>query len=113
MRIGRVNSRTPAGPFKLPAGPKDMICRAEKQLLAAHQPKWFPLDRDLVPVDVLYFRKTERSVLNGPWTMGLVDSCIRGSDLVIREVHVKYYNNSEDFAQFTDCSIHTLTCLPV
>jgi hypothetical protein len=126
MRIGRINARTPAGPFKLPSGPKDMICRVQEVyeqwynvfndslvpvLLAAHQPKWFTADKDLATGDVVYFRKGEGSAIKGPWTMGLVDSTTKGRDLVIRRVSVKYFNCGEEHPQYTDRAIRSLVRL--
>ena len=80
-------------------------------LLAAHQPKWFSADKDLVPGDVVYFRKTEGSAIKGPWIMGLVDSTTKGHALAIRKVCVKYFNAGEDFPQFTERAIRSLVKL--
>jgi hypothetical protein len=125
LRTGRINSRIPAGPFRLPSGPKDMISRVEElytswfrvfndtllpQLLAQQAPKWYNHDRDLTTGDVIYFRKVEGPI-KGPWTMGMVDTVLKGRDLLIREVRVRYHNADNATPQFTDRAVRSLVRL--
>ena len=125
MRIGRINSRNPIGPFKLPSGPKSMLDRVENcyklwfreyedtllmKYLLELQPKWYKSDRDTKLGDCVLFRKREGR-LDGPWQMGLVDDFIRSRDGIIRRVIIKYHNASEDCSRTTDRAIRSIVKL--
>ena len=56
-------------------------------MITAHQPKWFSASDNLKGGDVVYFRK-ETGVLAGPWTVGTIDTAIRGRDEHVREVDI-------------------------
>ena len=119
MRIGRINSRNPIGPFKLPSGPKSLLDRVQDcyklwfreyqdtllmKYLTELQPKWFKSDRDLKPGDVVYFRKREGK-LEGAWQMGIIDDVTRSSDKIIRRVDIRYHNSNEGASRTTDRSV--------
>ena len=125
LRTGRINARIPSGPFRLPSGPRDMISRVKElytswfrvlndtllpQLIAQTAPKWYNHDRDLTTGDVVYFRKVEGPI-KGPWTMGMVDSVLKGRDLLIREVRIRYHNADNNAPQFTDRAVRSLVRL--
>ena len=125
MRIGRINSRNPIGPFKLPSGPKSMMDRVEEcyklwfneyqdtiilKYLLDIQPKWFKNDRDLTIGDCVYFRKRDGK-LEGPWQLGLIVDVTRSMDKVIRRVEIRYQNAGEDFPRTTDRSVRTVVRL--
>ena len=125
LRVGRINNRTPQGPFRLPTGPKDMISRVEEiyeawfkvyndsllpQLISQTAPKWYNHDKDLAVGDVVYFRKTEGPIA-GPWTMGMVDNVLKGRDLLIREVRVRYHNADHSQPQYTERAVRSLVRL--
>ena len=125
LQVGRINNRIPSGPFRLPSGPKDMISRVEElyeswfrvyndsllpQLISQTAPKWYNHDRDSATGDVVYFRKTEGPI-KGPWTMGMVDSVLKGRDLLIREVRVRYHDADHATPQYTVRAVRTLVRL--
>ena len=125
MKLGRINSRIPIGPFTLPSGPRPMMEKVESaykiwyreyrdtlllKYLLDLQPKWFKSDKDTKVEDVVYFRKRE-GALDGPWTMGVVNEVTRSSDGVIRRVSIKYFNASESSPRFTDRSIRKIVKL--
>ena len=95
LLVGRINTRTSSGPFRLPTGPGNLMERVDKLykawfdvfndtllplMITAHQPKWYLASDNLKGGDVVYFRK-ETGVLFGPWTVGMIDTAIRGRDL--------------------------------
>ena len=107
LRLGRISNRIPAGPFKLPGSPHDMITCVNYLywrwhemfndtmlpfLLTTSQPEWFNHDTDLKVDDVVYFKKTT-GALKSTWTMGLVHEVGIGRDGLIRMVTVRYFNS--------------------
>ena len=44
--------------------------------------------------DIVFFRKTE-GVLAGPWTLGEIDTVVRGRDNLVRRVKIRYVNPLE------------------
>ena len=125
MRMGRINSRNPIGPFRLPSGPKSMMERVETcyklwyreyqdtmmlKYLLELQPKWFKSDRDTKVGDVVYFRKKDGK-LEGPWIIGIIDEVIRSRDGVIRRVNVRYHNANEDQPRVTDRCVRSIVRL--
>ena len=92
LLIGRINTRTSSGPFRLPTGSGQLMERVNKLyeawfnvfnatllplMITAHQPKWCTASDDLKSGAVVYFRK-ETGALNCPWTVGTIDAAIRG-----------------------------------
>jgi hypothetical protein len=77
------------------------------QLISQTAPKWYNHDRDLAQGDVVYFRKSEGPI-KGPWTMGMVDSVLKGRDLLIREGCVRYHNADQTAPNFTDRAVRSL-----
>ena len=125
MLVGRINARSPIGPFSLPAGPKSLMARVEAcyrifykeyvdtmlvKYLLDLQPKWFKNDRDVKVGDVVYFRKRDTE-FDGPWTVGMVERVVRSIDGVIRRATVKYFNSTESSPRFTDRSIRKIVKL--
>ena len=125
MRLGRINSRNPIGPFKLPSGPKSMLDRVqdcyklwyreyEDTLLMKYlldlQPKWFKSSRDTKIGDVVYFRKTEGK-LEGKWQLGCVDDLERSSDGIIRSITILYHNASENTSRTTIRAVRSVVKL--
>ena len=126
LRLGRISNRIPAGPFKLPDSPQDMITRVDElywrwhqifndtmlpALLITDQPKWFNHDTDLKVDDVVYFNKTT-GALRSPWALGLVHEVDIGRDGLIRMVTVRYFNSTEPSKpQYTDRAVRSLVRL--
>ena len=125
MRMGRINARSPIGPFKLPSGPKSMLDRVEscyklwyrayqdtllEKYLVDLQPKWFKSDRDTQVNDCVLFRKQEGKLL-GPWQLGMVDEIVRSPDGIIRRVVIRYNNAEENVFRFTDRSVRSVVKL--
>ena len=125
MRMGRINARSPIGPFKLPTSPKSMLDRVEscyklwyrayqdtllEKYLVDLQPKWFKSDRDTQVHDCVLFRKQEGKLL-GPWQLGMVDEVIRSPDGIIRRVVIRYNNAEENLPRFTDRSVRSVVKL--
>jgi hypothetical protein len=126
LRLGRISNRIPAGPFKLPDSPQDMITCVDElywrwhqifndtmlpALLITDQPKWFNHDTDLKVDDVVYFKKTT-GVLRSPWALGLVHEVDIGRDGLIRMVTVRYFNSTEPSKpQYTDRAVRSLVRL--
>ena len=54
-----------------------------------HQPKWFNLEKDLQPGDIVYFKKDD-SVLGTTWKVGEVDQVVHGRDGHVRRAVIKY-----------------------
>ena len=108
MLMGRLNSRSLAGPLKLPKGPKTMMEKVEKLFDSFYriwnivmvprlipQPKWFKESAQEIKVDdVVYFQKVDNQI-SSEWTIGQVDSVKRSKDGVIRRVDIRYKNASE------------------
>ena len=126
LRMGRINSRIPSGPFRLPSGPRDMIHRVQElyecwfkifndsllpQMISQTAPKWYNGDSDIAVGDVVYFRKSEGSAIKGPWTMGMVEKALKGRDLLIREVTIRYYNAEHGNPQYTDRAVRSVVRL--
>ena len=126
LRMGRLGTRIPVGPFALPSGPSDMINNVQKlytawysvwmdtlmiKLLRESQPKWFHSDQDLKVGDFVYFRKAEASAFKGPWSLGQVAEVFVSPDLAIRHAVVRYFNAGETTAQLTDRSVRSLVRL--
>jgi hypothetical protein len=124
LRIGRINSRTPAGPFLLPAGPRTIMDRVEQsyklwynayqdsllqKYLLDLQPRWFKSDTDTRVGDVVYFRKREGK-LDGPWTMGRISETTRSRDGIIRRVDIEYHD-LQGTLQTTDRSVRSVVKL--
>ena len=124
LRIGRINSRTPAGPFLLPTGPRTIMDRVEQsyklwysayqdsllqKYLLDLQPRWFKSDTDTRVGDIVYFRKREGK-LNGPWTMGRISETTRSRDGVIRRADIEYHD-LEGTLQTTDRSVRSVVKL--
>ena len=122
MLVGRINARSPIGPFSLPAGPKSLMARVEAcykifykeyvdtmlvKYLLDLQPKWFKNDRDVKVGDVVYFHKRETE-FDDPWTVGMVERVVRSIEGVIRRATVKYFNSTESSPRFTDRSIRKI-----
>ena len=125
MRMGRINSRQPIGPFKLPEAPKSMLDRVEScyklwykeyqdtlmlKYLLELQPKWFRTTKDVKVNDCVLFRKSEGK-LDGAWQLGTIEEIVTSKDGIIRRVTVRYCNASEDQPRFTDRSIRSLVKL--
>ena len=124
MRMGRINSRSPIGPFRLPSGPKSMMDRVEDcykvwyreyqdtlllKYLLDLQPKWFKSDMVKLE-DVVFFRKREGK-LDGDWTLGMVDDIVKSEDGVVRRVSVRYQNSGEAHHRTTDRSVRKIVRL--
>ena len=76
-------------------------------MITAHQPKWYSSSDNLKGGDVVYFRK-ESGVLSGPWTIGMVDTAIRGRDDHVREVDIRYQNSAENKHRITRRSVRSV-----
>ena len=50
--------------------------------------------RDLLEGDLVYFVKKDEA-LTSKWTIGMVDSVLKGRDGILREVTIKYCNSGE------------------
>ena len=127
LRMGRLGTRIPVGPFLLPSGPAGIINNVQKiyeawykiwadtlliKLLREEQPKWFNSDIDIKVGDFVYFRKAEANpVSKGPWTLGRISEVFASPDLVVRRAVVEYFNAGEDSAHHTDRSVHSLVKL--
>ena len=72
LRLGRISTCVPNGPYRLPNSPRDLFARVNylyrqwhtlfndtmlPALLSSYQPKWFNQDSDLACGDVVFFRK--------------------------------------------------------
>ena len=79
-------------------------------MITAHQPKWYSSSDNLKGGDVVYFRK-ESGVLSGPWTIGMVDTAIRGRDDHVREVDIRYQNSTENKHRITRRSVRSVISL--
>ena len=129
MKIGRINSRAPSGPFAIPTTSKSLLDRVQEtyenwftlyqdvilpKYLLDLQPKWFKSDRDTEVGDVVFFRKREGK-LDGPWQLGIVEETTSSRDGKIRRVEIRYYNESESnddctktTPRFTDRSVRAI-----
>jgi hypothetical protein len=68
-----------------------------------YKPNWFCSNKDLLDGDLVYFKKKEGK-LSIKWTIGMVDSVLKGRDGILREVTIKYCNSSEQCMRLTDDS---------
>ena len=123
LRVGKINSRALQGPIRLPVNKQELLEHVDKLYAGwfkifkdtvvprlINQPKWFKVDKDLKEKDIVYFQK-EESALGSSWTIGEVDQVIMGRDGLIRRAIIKYYNASENHAQFTDRAVRKLVKL--
>ena len=123
LRLGRLNSRALQGPIRLPSGPKDLMNKVTQLYDIFYklwntvmvprlipQPKWFKSDEDLKVDTVVYFQKTENDI-SSVWTVGQIESFVRGKDGKIRRVQVRYNNHKEDFTRTTERSVRSLVRL--
>ena len=107
LRLGRLNSRSLAGPIKLPKGPKGMMDRVAKLYDAFFRiwnvcmvprlipsPKWFKNSKEIEVDDVVWFQKVDNDI-SSKWTVGQIESIIRSKDGVVRRVNIRYNNASE------------------
>ena len=104
MKIGRLNSRSLSGPMKFPAGPVEYLKKVQQTYDAFYriwntsvvpklvpQPKWYKDSPEVKVDDVVFFKKVENE-LSSEWTVGQVDSVVRGRDGAVRRVTVRYHN---------------------
>ena len=56
---------------------------------------------------MVYFRK-ETGVLARPWTVGTIDTAIRGRDEHVREVDIRYQNPTENAHRITRRSVRSV-----
>ena len=123
MRIGRLNSRSLDGPVRFPRGPKEIMSKVESLYEAFFKvwnvvmvprlipsPKWFKSSEEIKIDDVVYFQKLENDI-SSDWTLGQVDSVVRGKDGQIRRVTVRYCNITEGVARYTERSVRSLVRL--
>ena len=133
LRMGRLNSRSLAGPMRFPSGPKDYLKKVNECYEAwfkvwntsviptlIPQPKWFKDSGEIKVEDVVYFRKTANE-LSSTWTVGQVESVTKSKDGVVRRVEVRYHNAgdvSDKYAmveisppKFTDRAVRSLVKL--
>ena len=123
LRLGRLNSRALQGPIRLPSGPRDMMQKVTMLYDAFYklwntvmvprlipQPKWFKSDEDLKVDTVVYFQKVENDI-SSVWTVGQIDSFVRGKDGKIRRVEVRYNNHSESIPRKSERSVRSLVRL--
>ena len=102
LRVGKINSRVIQGPIRLPVNRKELLGHVEKIYSGwfkifkdtvvprlIHQPKWFNLEKDLQPGDIVYFKKDD-SVLGTTWKVGEVDQVVHGRDGHVRRAVIKY-----------------------
>ena len=107
LRVGRMNKRALDGPLRLPQNKMEMLKDVDDKYKTwfriwrdsyvpklMFRPKWFKTDRDLLVGDLVYFVKKD-GALNNKWTMGVVESVVRGRDGIIRKAIIKYCNSSE------------------
>ena len=123
MKIGRLNSRSLDGPVRFPKDPKEIMSKVESLYEAFFKlwnvvmvprlipsPKWFKSSEEIKIDDVVYFQKLENDI-SSDWTLGQVDSVVRGKDGEIRRVTVRYCNITEGVARFTEKSVRSLVRL--
>ena len=107
LRLGRLNSRSLAGPIKLPKGPKGMMDRVAKLYDAFFRiwnvcmiprlipsPKWFKNSKEIEVDDVVWFQKVDNDI-SSKWTVGQIESIVRSKDGIVRRVNIRYNNASE------------------
>ena len=105
MKIGRLNSRSLAGPLKFPAGPKDFLKKVQDTYEAFYriwnvtmipkllsQPKWYKDGEEIKLNDIVYFKKQHYNELSEEWTLGQVYTLVKSKDGVVRRVTVRYHN---------------------
>ena len=125
LMMGRISTRIPTGPFKLPTGPTGLMQRVQDlyaswfaifndallpNLISSQQPKWYVHDQDLKPGDVALFRK-DSGLLAGPWVMGMVDEVVKGRDGLVREVGIRYTTSSESVPRLTTRAVRSVVRL--
>ena len=123
LRLGRLNSRALQGPLRLPSGPKDVMKKVTQLYDVFYklwntvmvprlipQPKWFKSDEDLKVDTVVYFQKVEND-FSSSWTVGQIESFVRGKDGKIRRVEVRYNNHNESKDRTTERSVRNLVRL--
>ena len=123
LRLGRLNSRALQGPLRLPSGPRDMMNKVTMLYDTFYklwntvmvprlipQPKWYKSDEDLKVDTVVYFQKVENDI-SSVWTVGQIESFVRGKDNKIRRVEVRYNNHNENKPRTTERSVRSLVRL--
>ena len=123
--MGRISTRIPTGPFRLPVGQNGLMQRVQDlyaawffifndallpNLIGSHQPKWYHHDQELKPGDVVLFKK-DSGLLAGPWVMDMVDEVVKDRHGLIREVGIRYTNFSESTPRLTTKAIRSLVRL--
>ena len=120
LLLGRNNNRSPDTPLVVTEN-YDRTIRQNRQIFQAwfecwllshvpkliEQPKWFRSDRDLKEGDIVLFLKQE-SELSSTYQYGAVNSLKKGRDEKIRQVEVRYRNNSENVDRFTTRAVRSL-----
>ena len=120
LKAGRINTRCLDGPITLPKSPGELMDKIKKcyglfyevwntvmipKLMA--QKIWFDNKGSLNVGDIVYFKKEEKEITS-TWTLGIVESIVKGSDEVVREVTIKYQNANEDVPRYTERAARTI-----
>ena len=76
------------------------------------QPKWFAQSPEIKVSDIVYFQKTEGD-LDSVWTVGQIDSVVKGRDGNVRRVKIRYHNGNERDCppRFTDRAVRSIVRL--
>ena len=76
------------------------------------QPKWFAQSPEIKVSDIVYFQKTEAD-LDSVWTVGQIDSVVKGRDGNVRRVKIRYHNGNERDCppRFTDRAARSIVRL--
>mgnify|MGYP001263241085 FL=1 len=112
LKMGRLNSRSLAGPMRFPSGPKDYLKKVNECYEAwfqvwntsviptlIPQPKWYKESGEIKVEDVVYFRKVANE-LSSTWTVGQIESVTRRKDNIVRRVEVRYHNAGDVSPQY-------------